>query len=121
MKRILYSRNRDVPSTTPGTADVRYGPESAVDLKTVRLLPPCAPTKIVCAGRNYAEHAKELGNEVPAEPLIFLKPPSSLIASGDPILYPALSQRVDYEGELGVIIGRRARNVSAADAMSYVL
>ena len=59
--------------------------------------------KIVCVGRNYAEHAKELGNEPPAEPLIFLKPPSSLIASGDAIVYPALSQRVDYEGELGVV------------------
>ena len=79
-----------------------------------RLLPPCSPTKIVCVGRNYAEHAKELGNEVPKEPLIFLKPPSSLIASGDEIVYPALSQRVDFEGELGVVIGKRARNVAAA-------
>ena len=75
-------------------------------------LPPCSPSKIVCVGRNYAEHAKELGNEVPQEPLIFLKPPSSLIASGDAIVYPKLSQRVDFEGELGVVIGKRARNVS---------
>ena len=86
-----------------------------------RLLPPCAPSKIVCVGRNYAEHAKELGNEVPAEPLIFLKPPSSLIASGDAIVYPKLSQRVDYEGELGVVISKRARNVPPPDAAAYIL
>lgn len=90
-------------------------------LAEVRLLPPCSPTKIVCVGRNYREHAKELGNEVPSEPLIFLKPPSSLIASGDCIVYPKASQRLDFEGELGVIIGARARNVKAEDAMKFVL
>jgi 2-keto-4-pentenoate hydratase/2-oxohepta-3-ene-1,7-dioic acid hydratase in catechol pathway len=120
MKQIRYSLNRDIPPTTPDTADVRYGTEAEVDLANVRLLPPCAPTKIVCVGRNYAEHAKELGNEPPAEPLIFLKPPSSLIASGDGIVYPAMSQRVDYEGELGVVIGKRARNIRREDAMGYV-
>lgn len=86
----------------------------------VRLLPPCFPSKIVCVGRNYQEHAKELGNEVPAEPLIFLKPPSSLIASGDSIVYPPLSQRVDHEAELGVVIGRRTRHVSAEDAWDAI-
>src|SRR5437870_4373188 len=90
-------------------------------LSGVRLLAACAPSKIVGVGRNYAEHAKELGNEVPAEPLIFLKPPSSLIASGDAIVYPKLSQRVDFEGELGVVIGKRARNVASAEASSYIL
>ncbi len=94
---------------------VRYSPDGT------RLLPPCIPSKIVCVGRNYAEHAKELGNEVPAEPTIFLKPPSSLIASGDVIVYPRLSQRLDYEGELGVVIGRRARNVKSSDAADYIL
>jgi len=121
MKTVRYSFNRDIAPTTPDTADVFYGDLNNVDLAMARLLPPCAPTKIVCVGRNYPEHAKELGNEVPAEPLIFLKPPSSLIASGDPILYPSLSQRVDYEGELGVIIGRRARRVAKANAFEYVL
>jgi 2-keto-4-pentenoate hydratase/2-oxohepta-3-ene-1,7-dioic acid hydratase in catechol pathway len=86
----------------------------------VRLLNPCAPTKIVCVGRNYRDHAKELGNEVPAEPLIFLKPPSSLLAAGEAIVYPELSQNVNYEGELGVIVGKRARRVSAADARNYI-
>lgn len=121
MPRIRYSLRRDISPTTPDNADVRYGDSAEIDLSTVRLLPPCAPTKIVCVGRNYPEHARELGNEVPSEPLIFLKPPSSLIASGDDIIYPALSQRVDYEGELGVIMGRRARNVSREEAMDYVL
>jgi 2-keto-4-pentenoate hydratase/2-oxohepta-3-ene-1,7-dioic acid hydratase in catechol pathway len=121
MKHIRYSLNRDLPPTTRDTAEVRYATESAIDLRNVRLLPPCAPTKIVCVGRNYAEHARELGNEPPAEPLIFLKPPSSLIAAGDAIVYPTLSQRVDYEGELGLVIGKRARNVSREDAMNYVL
>ncbi len=121
MRRIRYSLNLGIHPTTPDTAEVSYGDASAIGLAKVRLLPPCAPSKIVCVGRNYAEHAKELGNEVPAEPLIFLKPPSSLIASGDSIVYPSLSQRVDYEGELGVVIGRRARHVRADEAMDYVL
>src|SRR3954463_5371676 len=83
-------------------------------------LPPCAPSKIVGVGKNYREHAKELGNEAPAEPLIFLKPPSSLIASGDSIVYPSTSQNVHFEGELGVVIGARARHVAAADAEKYI-
>src|SRR5271165_7189314 len=86
-----------------------------------QLLPPCAPTKIVCVGRNYPEHARELGNEPPKEPLIFLKPPSSLIPSGANIVYPSLSERVDFEGELGVVIGKRARKVEASEALAYVL
>ena len=63
------------------------------------------PSKIVCMGRNYAEHAAELGNEVPKEPLIFLKPPSSVIGPDEPILIPAISHRVDYEGEIAAVIG----------------
>src|SRR6266852_7843251 len=79
------------------------------------------PSKIVCVGRNYVEHAKELGNEVPKEPLIFLKPPSSLIGNGDEIVYPPISENLHFEGELGVIIGQRAKHVKAADAFDYVL
>lgn len=87
----------------------------------VKFLPPSNPSKIVCVGRNYAEHAKELGNETPKEPLIFLKPPSAVIAPEDPIVLPAISQRVDYEGELAVVIGRRCRNLGAAEgAPSYI-
>jgi 2-keto-4-pentenoate hydratase/2-oxohepta-3-ene-1,7-dioic acid hydratase in catechol pathway len=84
-----------------------------------RLLPPCAPSKIVCVGRNYVEHAKELNNPLPAEPLLFLKPPSALIGSGDTILYPPQSERVDFEGELGVVMGRRCSQVSAEEALDY--
>jgi 2-keto-4-pentenoate hydratase/2-oxohepta-3-ene-1,7-dioic acid hydratase in catechol pathway len=87
----------------------------------VQLLPPSRPSKIVCVGRNYAEHAKELGNETPREPLIFLKPPSAIIAPEEPIALPAISQRVDYEGELAVVIGRRCRALGADDdPSSYI-
>ena len=121
MKIIRYSLNKLTPSTASNAdPDVRHGELSELPADA-RLLPPCAPSKIVCVGRNYAEHAKELGNEVPAEPLIFLKPPSSLIASGDAIVYPKLSQRVDFEGELGVVIGKRARNVAKDQATDYIL
>ena len=74
------------------------------------------PGKIVCVGRNYREHAKELGNEVPAEPLLFLKPPSSIVWSGEAIRVPAASTRVEHEGEIGVIVGRTLTNVSEGDA-----
>lgn len=78
------------------------------------------PSKIVCVGRNYAAHARELGNEVPREPLIFLKPSSAMIASGETIRMPAVSHRVEYESEIAIVMGRRARNVVAANAMDYV-
>ncbi|HXE76550.1 MAG TPA: fumarylacetoacetate hydrolase family protein [Candidatus Xenobia bacterium] len=85
------------------------------DLRAVRLLAPCEPTKIVCIGRNYREHAAELGNEPPKEPLIFLKPPSAVIGPGDAIVYPRISKRVDHEGELGIVIGRRCRRLQAGE------
>jgi 2-keto-4-pentenoate hydratase/2-oxohepta-3-ene-1,7-dioic acid hydratase in catechol pathway len=78
------------------------------------------PSKIVCVGRNYAAHARELGNDVPVRPLLFLKPPSSLIASGEPILLPPDSARVEHEAEIAVVIGRRARHVSEAEALACV-
>jgi 2-keto-4-pentenoate hydratase/2-oxohepta-3-ene-1,7-dioic acid hydratase in catechol pathway len=78
------------------------------------------PSKIVCVGRNYLEHARELGNAMPERPMIFLKPPSSLIGDGETILLPAESNRVEHEAELGVVIGRRASRVSAGEALGYV-
>ena len=90
-------------------------------LANAKLLAPVAPSKVVCIGRNYAAHAAELGNELPSEPLIFYKPPSSLIGPGDPIVLPPQSQQVEHEGELAMVIGRRARHVSEAEAMSVVL
>ena len=78
------------------------------------------PSKIVCVGRNYVEHAKELGNEMPSEPLIFLKPPSSLITNGDAIVLPQQSSQVEHEGEIGLVIGKRLRNSSAKSAASAI-
>jgi len=82
------------------------------------MTPP--PTKIVCVGKNFSAHAAELGSNVPSEPLIFLKPPSSIIASGDPIVMPKGVGRVDYEGEIAVRIGMKARHVAEAEAWSVV-
>lgn len=75
------------------------------------------PSKIVCIGRNYADHAKELGNDVPAEPLLFLKPPSALIGDGDTIVLPKQSERVEFEGEIAIVIGRTLKNANEADAI----
>src|ERR1044071_3248920 len=81
-------------------------------LSDVKLLAPIVPSKIVCVGRNYKAHAAELGNKMPDEPLLFLKAPSAVIASGDKIELPSASQQVEHEGELGVVIGRLARKIS---------
>lgn len=86
-----------------------------IALKDIKFLPPAAPSKIVCVGRNYAEHAAELGNEIPKEPLLFLKAPSSIIADSEDIIIPGQSQQVEFEGELAVVIGRSCKNLSDAD------
>jgi 2-keto-4-pentenoate hydratase/2-oxohepta-3-ene-1,7-dioic acid hydratase in catechol pathway len=83
-----------------------------IELAAASLLPPVLPSKLVCVGRNYAEHAKELGNEAPAEPIIFLKPPSALLPPDGTIIRPPQSQRVDHEGELVIVFGAEARNVA---------
>lgn len=90
-------------------------------LKNVRLLAPVVPTKIVAVGVNYADHAKEFGKAPPPTPLLFLKPPSAVIGPGDLIELPRVSRQVDFEGEIAVVIGRRARNVSPAAAEKYIL
>jgi len=95
--------------------------EAETPLAEVKLLAPSVPSKIVCVGRNYVEHARELGNEVPKVPLIFLKPPSAIISNGDTILLPPQSAQVEHEGELVVVIGRRGRNVTAENARKYIL
>jgi len=87
----------------------------------VTLLAPVTPSKVVCVGRNYLEHAAELGNKMPDEPLLFLKPPSSIVGNGDSVELPVQSQQVEHEGELGVVIGRTARKLSEADdPLQYV-
>ncbi|MBI5297425.1 MAG: fumarylacetoacetate hydrolase family protein [Chloroflexi bacterium] len=87
----------------------------------VKLLAPCQPSKIVCVGRNYVDHAKELGNEVPKVPLIFLKPQSSIIASGEAILLPPQSAQVEHEAELVIVIGKRGRHITTEDAKKHIL
>ena len=95
--------------------------EAETPLAEVKLLAPSVPSKIVCVGRNYVEHARELGNEIPKVPLIFLKPPSAIISNGDTILLPPQSAQVEHEGELVVVIGKRGRNVTAENARKYIL
>ena len=98
----------------PAPEDVRLT-GTRYPLDDVRLLAPILPSKVVAVGRNYAEHARELGNEPPAEPLIFLKPSTSVIGPGDAIVRPAsLSKRVDYEGELAIVFGRLCHDVPEA-------
>ncbi|MDQ2748049.1 MAG: fumarylacetoacetate hydrolase family protein [Actinomycetota bacterium] len=90
-------------------------------LPDVRLLSPILPSKVVAVGKNYADHAKEMGGEAPESPVIFLKPSTSVIGTGDTIRRPADSARVDHEAELAIVIGRPARDVNRADAMTHVL
>jgi len=92
-----------------------------LDLGRVRILAPVVPTKIVAVGLNYRDHAKEMGKELPAEPLLFLKPPSAVIGPDDHIVYPPQTSRLDYEGEMAVVIGRRAHKVLPAQARDYIL
>lgn len=90
-------------------------------LSAVRLLPPVRPTKIVAVGRNYADHISEMGGQQPEAPRIFLKPPSALVAAGEPIAYPRLSDEVHHEAELAVVLGRRCRNLRREDVPAVVL
>jgi 2-keto-4-pentenoate hydratase/2-oxohepta-3-ene-1,7-dioic acid hydratase in catechol pathway len=92
-----------------------------VPLDDVRLLAPVLPSKLVCVGKNYAAHAAEFGMKVPDEPLLFLKPSTAVIGPNDPISLLPISNRVDYEGELAVVIGRLARDVRAEDSYRYIL
>lgn len=101
----LAARLEDARSASEGPA---FQP---MPLSDADLLPPVTPSKIICVGRNYREHVRELGNEMPAEPLLFFKPPSCLLKPGGVVRLPRLSARVDFEGELALVIGRRARNL----------
>jgi 2-keto-4-pentenoate hydratase/2-oxohepta-3-ene-1,7-dioic acid hydratase in catechol pathway len=95
--------------------------EAETPLADVRLLAPSEPSKIICVGRNYVEHAKELGNEAPKVPLVFLKPPSSIINPNDTVLLPAQSVQVEHEGELVVVISKRGRHITASNAKKHIL
>lgn len=103
----------------------KTGPESfdfaPMPMSSANLLAPVTPSKIVCVGRNYQDHAKELGNEVPVEPLLFFKPPSSLLAPGRTVLLPGASTRVDFEGELALVIGKRVHKLAPDASLHGVI
>src|SRR5437764_11882549 len=110
--RFLASAPEEAGGELEDLPSKRMSPLALVE---AALLAPVRPSKIVCVGRNYREHAAELGNEVPTEPLIILKPPSSLLGGGAEVRRPPISHRVDYEGELGVVIGRTCRHLAEGD------
>ena len=100
--------------------ELNFSNESA-SLKDVELLAPCKPSKLVCLGKNYEDHALEMKSEVPQEPIVFIKPSTSVIGPGEEIIMPPQSKRVDYEGELAVVISKTAKNIKQSQAMDYVL
>ena len=117
--RILLTPPEESGGDVEGLRTRRIEP---IALEEATLLPPVRPSKIVCVGRNYREHAAELGHEIPTEPLLFFKPPSSLLAPGATILRPKVSERTDYEGELGVVIAKRCHKLPAdEDTRPYIL
>ncbi|MEE4421361.1 fumarylacetoacetate hydrolase family protein [Streptomyces bugieae] len=116
---VLEGDELDVIKGHPFAEFERSGQK--VPLDKVRLLPPVLPNKVVCVGRNYAEHAAELGNAVPDVPVTFFKPSTSVIGPGDPIAYPSFSQEVHHEAELAVVIGRMCREVPRERAKDVIL
>ena len=131
MKIVRYQKGSETPQYG-WILDDRVGPvegepfgeyrrlEADLPIESVRLLAPVEPGKIICVGRNYVAHAKEHGAEVPDVPLLFLKPPSSVIAHGDDIILPPQSEQVEHEAELAVVIGKRGRWIQPEDAPDYV-
>src|SRR5437899_12175313 len=102
-----------LPQTEDGLPDLLHPKGiTAQPVVSVQLLAPVRPSKIICVGRNYLDHAKELGNDAPKEPLIFFKPPSSIIAHDEKIQRPRISERVDFEGQLAVVIKKKCRNLA---------
>src|SRR3954467_11832488 len=128
--RFLHS-GRAAVGVADGDRIVRYSGGDAmnpgqatgdsISIGDAELLAPVSPSKIVAVGRNYAEHARELGNEAPSEPIIFLKPPSAVLPPNGIVVRPSQSQRVDFEGELAIVIGKTARNIRRDDWAGVVL
>jgi 2-keto-4-pentenoate hydratase/2-oxohepta-3-ene-1,7-dioic acid hydratase in catechol pathway len=116
--RAIGETELELLTDAPWAGGTAMGPHVA--RRGAELLAPVSPSKIVCVGRNYAAHAKELGNPIPDEPLIFLKPPSSLLAPGAAIQLPASSQRVEHEAEIGIVIGKRLRRVDGDAALAGI-
>src|SRR5580692_432778 len=117
--RVLLTAPEESDGDVEGLRTRRIEP---IALDEAALLPPVRPSKIVCVGRNYREHAAELGNEVPKEPLLFFKPPSSLLGPGGVVRRPKISQHVDYEGELCVVMGKACHRLADdQDVRPYIL
>jgi 2-keto-4-pentenoate hydratase/2-oxohepta-3-ene-1,7-dioic acid hydratase in catechol pathway len=118
---VLEGEKIEVLWGTPYDGGLANTIGQVLSLPEVRLLAPCEPSKIVALGLNYRDHAAEFGHPIPEEPLLFLKPSTSVIGPDEDIVYPEMSRRVDYEAELAVVIGKTARQVKEADFRDYVL
>src|SRR5437660_1621808 len=120
-QRVHYARiNGDRATLLAGPPWTSPAEEHTVPFREADLVAPVEPYKILCIGRNYAAHAKELGNEVPKEPLLFLKPKTALVGHGGVIELPPESTRVEHEAELAVVIGKTARRVTRENALDHV-
>ncbi len=121
--KVLYGvvRGQEISGMDGSIFDKYEENEKRYPLSDVKLLPPVMPSKIVCIGQNYLEHIKEIGGTPPKVPLYFLKPPSSLIGPDDHIVYPKMATRVDYEGELAIVIKTKMKDVVNQDVKNYVL
>ena len=119
MYGVLDGKSVKVMSKTPFHTILLTGETFPPEI--VRLLVPCSPTKIVALGVNYRSHAQEMDSQLPKNPLVFLKPPTAVIGPEDKIVYPPSSKQVDYEGELGVVIGKKAKGITQEQAKDYIL
>jgi len=118
--RVLF-HGREVPVTVLPNGALRTLEGADVPESEVSFLPPSSPSKIVCVGRNYVEHARELGNPMPDRPLLFLKAPSAILAPGGRILLPEDSAQVEYEGEIALVVGRACHRISdGQDPLAYL-
>ncbi|WP_406658300.1 fumarylacetoacetate hydrolase family protein [Methanolobus sp. ZRKC2] len=118
--RFKYSDEVFYGEVSNGIVSSRENDGKTYEIEEVEILPPSIPTKIVCVGLNYHDHAVELNMKVPEEPIIFLKPPSALIGHGGKIIHPKYSQRVDYEAELAIIIGKKCKSISYERAYDVI-
>jgi 2-keto-4-pentenoate hydratase/2-oxohepta-3-ene-1,7-dioic acid hydratase in catechol pathway len=114
-----YAPDAEQITSHPSDRPISLAPET-FDPEEVRFLPPCEPSKVVCVGRNYADHADEMGSDVPDRPLLFLKPPNTLAAHGERVSVLPDKERIDYEAELAVVVGERAKGLSEDNAMDAV-
>jgi len=120
MRRARFEKDGMIHEGTVSDDEIVSESGGEYDPDEVNFLAPCGPTKVIGVGRNYAEHADELGNDVPEFPLFFLKPSTAVIGASDGIVYPDTTDELHYEAELGVVIGRACRDISEDEALDYV-